>query len=57
MLIWYADDSEFTGDRGAEIPDVMLFGGLVANARDVGVRPSGGPGECANRRAEYSLPE
>jgi hypothetical protein len=29
---WYGDNSELTGIRDAEIPDVLLFGGIVVDA-------------------------
>ena len=29
---WYADNSELTGIEGAEIPDILLFGGLIVPA-------------------------
>jgi hypothetical protein len=29
---WYADNSEMTGTRGAKIPDILLFGGIVVSA-------------------------
>lgn len=29
---WYADNSELNGIKGAEIPDILLFGGVIASA-------------------------
>lgn len=34
-MVWYGDDSEVSGVRKAEIPDIMLYGGIVVNIRDV----------------------
>jgi len=31
MIRWYADNSELRGIWGAEIPDILLFGGIVAD--------------------------
>lgn len=28
---WYADNSELSGIKGAEIPDILLFGGLIVS--------------------------
>jgi len=36
MLHWYADNSELTGIWGAEIPDILLFGGVVVDSSQVG---------------------
>lgn len=30
-LKWYADNSELNGIKGAEIPDILLFGGLIVD--------------------------
>lgn len=29
---WYADDSELNGAKGAAIPDILLFGGIIISA-------------------------
>lgn len=31
MIRWYADNSELRGIWGAEIPDILLFGGIIVN--------------------------
>jgi len=30
-ITWYADNSELNGIRGAEIPDILLFGGIIVD--------------------------
>jgi len=30
-LTWYADNSELNGIKGAEIPDILLFGGIIVD--------------------------